>query len=760
MFARIRRATDASADEYGLLGDWAASVDLVVRAATEQAPLDGIAGISEGGTVGAILFSQHLRGEVYLGSGYRGRLVLTFCALTSPAHSRMYADPMPCLASLHLTGDTDTADVWHMGGQTAALFGPWSGVGHFRGGHKLPRLSDTLSRTVDELREQSFGLSVLRRRHRFVPSRSSNGTSIPTCRARPLIEVAAPVRVSVRATATTVRAHWRGKGVLHVEASAQFDALDVVQKHATCHAVVLASSSRVVENMGAIRDFSEPVVSVLAGRAASVGVARAADWLVATRAHIGRWSLAERGPSSVGFDSADAARLLGECTTMLASVGVIGARNTLVSMRAESQESFHPNDVVARLKETVTVSAMRGARFCASGVVFGRSSTVLLTARAGPALTWRRGGIVRVQSSQQLVQGLATWSRAAAIVVELDGSEEISARPSVPMLAVVGFAALWRCDCVVGVGRIHGADRRAISQSAATRAIQAYADALLTTRDSTALAAPVRRLVEHTSKRSISKPALSMILQDHTLRVKADGDSAALSVILMMSDRAGIRASLDNRDTPRPRYQQPGSSLSLTCRYSTLASSHAGRAAWVALLLRPTSDLGMPRLVVHMSCDEPGIVTLELNDPSTLNAMTPELLLGLSFSVRAALLHESARGLVLQAAGPHFCTGGRYDAASQGKVPQWVHGSGLVLDRIRTAPLRSTSVLHGASIGGGLLLGLAADRRVCTPRAVLRLGVAPHGLSPIVRATDAIPRTVGYGVAAQMYLADHELDAQ
>ncbi|KAH8046838.1 delta-3,5-delta-2,4-dienoyl-CoA isomerase [Aureococcus anophagefferens] len=115
-------------------------VDLVVRAATEQAPLDGIAGISEGGTVGAILFSQHLRGEVYLGSGYRGRLVLTFCALTSPAHSRMYADPMPCLASLHLTGDTDTADVWHMGGQTAALFGPWSGVGHFRGGHK-PRLS-------------------------------------------------------------------------------------------------------------------------------------------------------------------------------------------------------------------------------------------------------------------------------------------------------------------------------------------------------------------------------------------------------------------------------------------------------------------------------------------------------------------------------------------------------------------------------------------------------------------------------------------
>lgn len=148
-----------------------------------------------------------------------------------------------------------------------------------------------------------------------------------------------------------------------------------------------------------------------------------------------------------------------------------------------------------------------------------------------------------------------------------------------------------------------------------------------------------------------------------------------------------------------------------------------------------------------------------MSDASTLNAMTPELLLGLSFALRLALTCESVRGLVLQGAGPHFCTGGRYDAASQGKVPQWVHGSGLVLDRIRSSTLRSTTVLHGASIGGGLLLGLAADRRVCTPRAVFRLGVAPHGLSPIVLATDVLPRMIGYGLAAQMYLADHEMDA-
>jgi len=93
MFARIRRATDLSADEYGLLADWDTSVSQVIRIATEQAPIDGIAGISEGGTVAAILLAHHLGGDVRLGSGFRGNTVLTMCTLTSPAHSRSYAEP-------------------------------------------------------------------------------------------------------------------------------------------------------------------------------------------------------------------------------------------------------------------------------------------------------------------------------------------------------------------------------------------------------------------------------------------------------------------------------------------------------------------------------------------------------------------------------------------------------------------------------------------------------------------------------------------
>ena len=76
------------------------------------------------------------------------------------------------------------------------------------------------------------------------------------------------------------------------------------------------------------------------------------------------------------------------------------------------------------------------------------------------------------------------------------------------------------------------------------------------------------------------------------------------------------------------------------------------------------------------------------------------------------------------------------------------------MDQLRAAPLASFTVLHGSSIGGGLLLGLTADHRVATKDATFRLGVAPYGLSPIVMATQVLPMPVGHSYATRMYVED------
>ena len=159
MFARIRRATDQGKDTFGLGEDWTQSVECAARAAREQAPLHGLAGMSEGATVAAVLLVQHALGKVDL--GMQNPALLSFCALTSPAHAESYREvgTMHACQSLHLVGHADTSDIQHMVGRTAALFGTCAGVGHFAGGHKLPKRDAMLTLFCERLSLRHLGYS-------------------------------------------------------------------------------------------------------------------------------------------------------------------------------------------------------------------------------------------------------------------------------------------------------------------------------------------------------------------------------------------------------------------------------------------------------------------------------------------------------------------------------------------------------------------------------------------------------------------------
>ena len=139
--------------------------------------------------------------------------------------------------------------------------------------------------------------------------------------------------------------------------------------------------------------------------------------------------------------------------------------------------------------------------------------------------------------------------------------------------------------------------------------------------------------------------------------------------------------------------------------------------------------------------------------------------MNLAAQLSFAFAARSIRALVVQGAGPHFCTGGRYDKKASIHSPWWVkacglYGSGYIFDLIRSVPILSVSVLHGSSIGGGLLLGLASDHRVSTVGALFRLGVAPYGLSPVVMATRILPMLLGFRFSTKMYVEDMFVDAR
>jgi hypothetical protein len=103
--------------------------------------------MSEGATVASVLLVQSVLGQVKFGGGLEAVASLSVSALTSPAHAGLYREvgTMSASASLHLVGDADTADIQHMVGRTAALFGSTSGMSYFAGGHKLPKLDGLLA---------------------------------------------------------------------------------------------------------------------------------------------------------------------------------------------------------------------------------------------------------------------------------------------------------------------------------------------------------------------------------------------------------------------------------------------------------------------------------------------------------------------------------------------------------------------------------------------------------------------------------------
>ena len=117
----------------------------------EQAPVKGFAGISEGATVASVLLAQHALGRLNLGVGLEAATLLSVCALTSPGHAGLYGEvgAMSASSSLHLVGHADTRAIQHMVGRSAALFGAGSGVKQFAGGHKLPKLDDSLTLVRD-----------------------------------------------------------------------------------------------------------------------------------------------------------------------------------------------------------------------------------------------------------------------------------------------------------------------------------------------------------------------------------------------------------------------------------------------------------------------------------------------------------------------------------------------------------------------------------------------------------------------------------
>lgn len=164
-----------------------------------------------------------------------------------------------------------------------------------------------------------------------------------------------------------------------------------------------------------------------------------------------------------------------------------------------------------------------------------------------------------------------------------------------------------------------------------------------------------------------------------------------------------------------------------------------------------------------------GICVITLNRPAALNALDPDLMVGLRDAVFAAEHDHAIRCVVLRG-GSHFMAGGDLkwfcrliegrSAAEKTvlfhKIIHDVHAIVLSLRRMQKPVIAS---VRGAAAGFGLSLMLACDLAIAADDAYFTLAYCLIGTSPDGGSTFALPRTVGSKRAMEIALLGDRFDA-
>ena len=154
---------------------------------------------------------------------------------------------------------------------------------------------------------------------------------------------------------------------------------------------------------------------------------------------------------------------------------------------------------------------------------------------------------------------------------------------------------------------------------------------------------------------------------------------------------------------------------------------------------------------------EGNIAWIGLNRPDKRNAINDPLI----DALRAAVLraHEEADVAVLHGHGSNFCAGldlaeALARATGQIKPPRKRrrHNWHEVFDLIARGPIPFVAALHGAVVGGGLELAMAAHVRVCDDSALFGLPEGQRGIFVGGGGTVRIQRVVGTTVMMDMML--------
>lgn len=157
------------------------------------------------------------------------------------------------------------------------------------------------------------------------------------------------------------------------------------------------------------------------------------------------------------------------------------------------------------------------------------------------------------------------------------------------------------------------------------------------------------------------------------------------------------------------------------------------------------------------------VLQLTLNRPKSLNAFSPEMILGLTTAMKEAQNDDDIRVIVLSGAGRSFSAGGDVKTMGQANSVQVYEHIGRLNECILAMKATDKPIIaavHGFAAGAGFNLALACDLIIAAEDSKFALSFSQVGLISDGGGSYFLPRLIGPHLAKQFFFTGEPIPAK
>lgn len=167
---------------------------------------------------------------------------------------------------------------------------------------------------------------------------------------------------------------------------------------------------------------------------------------------------------------------------------------------------------------------------------------------------------------------------------------------------------------------------------------------------------------------------------------------------------------------------------------------------------------------ILMDRDARDIVTITINRPDKLNALSLQVVKELDEAMTSIMNDRSVRGLILTGAGDRaFVAGADIEWMSHISPTEAAHFARMghqVFFKIEEAPFPVAAAVRGFALGGGCELAMAADFIIAGRGSTFGQPEVKLGLIPGLMGSQRLPRLVGSARAREILFTGRMVDAE